>query len=219
MSFSKIDHITITSPSLDTGAEFVRQTLGVEPQSGGEHPAMGTHNLLLRLGDSQYLEVISPNPEAEAPQRPRWFNLDCLEPGASPMLSTWVVCPADIHAMASASSESLGTIEPMSRGALNWLITLPDDGSIPLDGVAPALIEWHTDIHPASRLENHGLCLNKIEIFHHEPARVIRLLASLNIDGPISVSTLSSNSFPHLIAYIDTPRGMRKLSVSDSNRL
>lgn len=72
----RIDHITITAPSLAAGAEFVSQTLGVLPQVGGEHPRMGTHNLLLRLGDALFLEVISPNPLVPAPARPRWFALD-----------------------------------------------------------------------------------------------------------------------------------------------
>jgi hypothetical protein len=58
MPYCYIDHIVITAPDLEVGAEFVRQTLGVIPQSGGAHPRMGTHNLLLRLGDSLYLEVI-----------------------------------------------------------------------------------------------------------------------------------------------------------------
>ena len=32
----------------------------------------------------------------------------------------------------------------MSCGSLNWLLTIPADGSLPIDGVAPTLIEWHT---------------------------------------------------------------------------
>jgi len=57
---SFIDHIAITAPTLEAGAKFVKNVLGVNPQKGGEHLRMGTHNLLLRLGDTTYLEVISP---------------------------------------------------------------------------------------------------------------------------------------------------------------
>jgi hypothetical protein len=209
-----IDHIAVTSPSLESGAEFIRQRLGVEPQMGGEHPRMGTHNLLLRLGDSLYLEVISPNPKAPAPERPRWFGLDSLRPESLPSLSTWVVRTTDIHATASACSEPLGDIELMNRGALSWLITIPADGSIPLDGVAPALIEWHTDNHPASKLRDLGLSLARLEIYHQEPVRVSRLLSSIGFSGPVSLFPLSSGTVPHLAAHIHTPQGLRELSGS-----
>ncbi len=214
MSHCHIDHITVTAPSLDVGAAFIRQTLGIEPQIGGEHPRMGTHNLLVRLGDALFLEVISPNPKAPPPGRPRWFGLDSLRPDALPALSTWVARTTNIHAMAAACSEQLGNIEAMSRGALNWLITIPANGSVPVDGIAPALIEWHTDIHPASTLRDVGLSLVKLEIFHSEPTRVSRLLSSIGISAPLSVSPLSSGIAPYLVAHIDTPQGLRQLSAA-----
>lgn len=206
-----IDHITVTAPTLETGAEFVRQALGVAPQRGGEHPRMGTHNLLLRLGDSLFLEVISVNPDAPSPARPRWFALDTLLPDSPPVLSTWVARTPDIHATASACSEAIGNIEPMSRGTLNWQITIPGDGSLPVNGIAPALIEWHTEVHPASTLQDHGLSLAHLELFHPEPERITRLLQSIGLDGPISVSPASSSRTARMVAHINTPRGLRSL--------
>lgn len=211
MPHCHIDHITVTSPSLGAGAEFIWQTLGVKPQAGGEHPRMGTHNMLLRLGDALFLEVISVNPKVPAPERPRWFGLDSLRSDAMPALSTWVARTNDIHATASTCSERLGKVESMSRGALNWLITIPADGSVPLDGVAPALIEWHTDSHPAAKLQDLGLSLVKLELFHSDPARVSRLLSSLDLNGLLSVSPLSNGAAPHLVAHINTPQGLREL--------
>ncbi|MDQ5946917.1 MAG: hypothetical protein QG619_2348, partial [Pseudomonadota bacterium] len=137
---TQIDHLAVTAPSLAAGSAFVQEVLGVAPQAGGEHPRMGTHNLLLRLGDSLFLEVIAANPQVPAPDRPRWFGLDHVAPDTLPVLSTWVVRSTDIHASTAAATEPLGIVEPMSRGALDWLITFPADGSSPLDGVAPALI-------------------------------------------------------------------------------
>ena len=214
MSRSFLDHITVTACSLEAGAAFVAETLGVSPQVGGEHPRMGTHNCLLRLGDSQFLEVIAPNPAVPPPSRPRWFGLDRLDAQAQPSLSTWVVRTSSIHGTAAAASEPLGPIEPMSRGALNWFITIPADGSVPLDGVAPALIEWQTDVHPASRLEDHGLSLAKLEIFHPEPDRVSRLLSSLELDAPVVVRSTEPAVSAHLVAYIHTRQGLRALSAS-----
>ncbi len=165
---------------------------------------MATHNLLLRLGDTMFLEVIAPNRAVPSPSRPRWFALDSLTSHSSPSLSTWVVRTPDIRAAVTASSEPLGNIEPMSRGALDWLITIPADGSVPLDGVAPALIEWHTDVHPATKLEDSGLALTKLEIIHPTPNRVSRLLSSLDLDAPVSVLPAVPGASARGCAHQDT---------------
>ncbi len=213
MSRCVIDHIVVTAHSLEGGAALVREALGVSPQVGGEHPRMGTHNLLVRLGDTLFLEVIAPNPAAPAPSRPRWFALDTLHPNAAPSLAAWVARTSDIHAVASASPEALGNIEPMTRGTLSWLITITPDGSLPFGGIAPALIEWQTDEHPAAKLQDQGLSLAGLELFHPEPKRISRLLLSLGIDAPLTVLPISSGSRPRLVAHINTPLGVRLLSA------
>jgi len=109
----------------------------------------------------------------------------------------------------------------MSRGALDWLITISADGSVPLDGVAPALIEWHTDVHPATKLEDSGLALTKLEIIHPTPNRVSRLLSSLDLDAPVSVLPAVPGvvlpavpgASARLVAHIKTPQGLRILSA------
>ncbi len=212
-----IDHITVTAPSLAAGAAYVQDVLGIAPQPGGEHPRMGTHNLLLRLGDALFLEVIAPNPAVPPPGRPRWFALDKLAPQSAPSLATWVVRTTDIHASLAAASETLGMVEPMSRGALSWLITIPADGSLPLGGVAPALIEWHADIHLAARLPDNGLSLSRLELVHPEPERISRLLASLALGAPVSVTAAAAGSATQLIAHINTPLGLRLLSAPSAH--
>lgn len=156
----RIDHITITSPTLDAGGEWVFASLGVRPLKGGEHPRMGTHNLLLRLGDAMFLEVIAVNPVAQRPPRPRWFGLDALPATAEPQLACWVARTDDIERAVSSASEALGLVEPMSRGDLAWRISIPEDGSLPLGGAAPALIQWHAGPrlhhHPALNMPDPG---------------------------------------------------------------
>ncbi len=208
-----LDHLVIAAPTLEAGAEYVRQTLGVRPQTGGAHPRMGTHNLLLRLGESIYLEVIARNPDAPDPKRPRWFALDRLQPGSPPRLAAWVARTENIHASAAASAEPLGNIEAMSRGSLNWLITLPGDGGPPLDGIAPALIEWHTERHPAANLQDMRLSLIRLDAFHPEPQRITALLRTVGFQGPVSVLPPPEGTAPHLVAHIDTPQGPRELSA------
>lgn len=211
MQPSHLDHITVTAANLDEGAAWVTQALGVTPQPGGEHPRMGTHNLLMRLSDSTFLEIIAINPAAPAPSRPRWFDLDRRAPDAPPTLSTWVVRCEDIQASAAASPLPLGVIEPMSRGALNWHITIPSDGMVPLDGVAPALIAWQTPVHPAQHMPELGLRLLAWEIHHPEPAKVQALLAALHLQTPVTVQATPPGATAHLRARLLTPNGERVL--------
>jgi Glyoxalase-like domain len=206
---SRIDHLVITAPDLRAGAEWVRRVLGAAMQTGGEHVRLGTHNLLLRLGESLFLEVIAVNPQAPRPGRPRWFGLDELPPGAPPRLATWVARTNDIRATAAASSEQLGTIEPMTRGRLSWLITIPADGTLVLGGVAPALIEWQAEPHPAAGLPDAGCSLVRLELLHPEPARVSALLRSLSLEEPIPV--VAPGTGPSVVAHVRTPAGVKVL--------
>jgi len=206
-----IDHLVVTASTLETGAEHVRRALGVGLERGGEHGRMGTHNLLLRLGPSTYLEVIAPDPGAPAPRRPRWFALD--DPGAValPRLAAWVAGTADIDGAIAVLPEPLGPIESMSRGDLRWRITIPADGGLPLGGAAPALIEWAVPFHPASRMEEKGCTLLALEVFHPEPGRVGALLRQLGIHTDVAVGPLPPGASPLLIARISTPGGIRTI--------
>lgn len=115
--------------------------------------------------------------------------------------------------------EPLGNIESMSRGALNWLITFPADGALPLNGIAPALIEWQAVVHPAAGLQNLGLSLVKLELFHPEPERISRLLRSLGLEGQVSIAPAPEKHAPWLVAHIETPQGIRLLSVAEPSSL
>ncbi|WP_374088983.1 VOC family protein [Methylomicrobium lacus] len=211
---SHIDHIVITAPSLEVGVEYVRQTLGVIPQVGGEHPRMGTHNSVLKLGEKRYLEVIAINPNALQPDRPRWFRLDDPDASEPIRLATWIAHTNDIHAAATASPIPLGEVESMSRGQMNWLITLPADGSLPLQGIAPTLIQWPPGVHPAATLPESGCTLVRLEGFHPEAEKVVRMLEFIGFEGAFRVSPLPLDQKPYLVAHIQTPKGVRQLSAS-----
>lgn len=208
-----IDHLVIVAPSLEAGSEHVRAALGVMPQRGGEHATMGTYNALVRLGDALYLEVIAVNPGAPPPDRPRWFELD--RPGAgdaaTTRLATWVARTADIHAASSASPIPLGRIESMARGPLRWLVTVPDDGSLPAQGIAPTLIQWLNEPHPASRLADSGCALVRLEGFHSEEERIGTMLRAIRFAGVFTVSPIAPDETPYLVAHIQTPNGVRRL--------
>ncbi len=210
---SRLDHLTITAPSLESGVDYVRQTLGVDPQVGGEHPRMGTHNYFLKLGELVYLEIISVNPASPRPNRPRWYQLDQPDPNRPIRLATWIVSTEDIRAAAQASPVPLGDVEPMSRGEFSWLITIPKDGSLPLQGIAPTLIQWPRGTHPAATLDDRGCLLTRLEGFHPRAESVSAVVRSIGFEGDFSVSALAPDETPYLIAHIQTPTGMRQLSA------
>lgn len=207
---SHIDHIVIVAPTLEVGARYVNERLGVTMQAGGRHPRMATHNLLLQLGPSTYLEVIAPEPASPAPTRPRWFAIDSLAATAPARLTTWVARTEDIQSARLAYGTECGEIEPMHRGTLNWQITIPEDGSLPLDGTAPSLIEW-ADSSPAVGLDDQGCALVSLELSHPQPARLWAILAAIGLNGPVIVNRTPPGERPSLSARILTPGGLRTL--------
>jgi hypothetical protein len=102
----------------------------------------------------------------------------------------------------------------MSRGKLNWLITIPKDGSLPLQGLVPALIQWPTGIHPANTMRDSGCFLTRLEGFHPQAAKVSSVLESIGFQGEFSVSALPPGEPPYLVAHIQTPAGPRQLRAS-----
>lgn len=211
MQSCRIDHITITAPTLEAGSGLVLECLGLRPQPGGEHSRMGTHNQLLRLGESMFLEVIAVNPDAPRPMRPRWFELDALSATSRPRLACWVARTHDIHAALNASPAPLGVAETMSRGALEWLISIPPEGHLPFGGAAPALIQWHTHAHPALGLEDKGCRLAALELLHPQAPALRAVLDGLQVAEPGVELSVHEAASPGLVAHIDTPGGLRRI--------
>jgi catechol 2,3-dioxygenase-like lactoylglutathione lyase family enzyme len=202
---SRIDHLVLACADLAQGARFVRERLGVEVQPGGKHPLMGTHNALLALGPRRYLELIAIDREGQA-QRPRWFGLDTAAVrerlARGPVLLTWVAACADIAA-AAAVNPGCGEVIAASRGAFSWRITVPADGGLNMDGVAPTLIQWDGDAHPADGLADCGCRLREVRLTHPAAAQLEARLAALAVAGPIRIDAGSAA----LATTIDSPRG------------
>ena len=123
----------------------------------------------------------------------------------------WIARTEDIRATAAAASHSLGTIESMTRGLLGWLITIPADGSLPLEGIAPMLIQWRQRPHPASQLPDKGCSLVRLEAFHPFPDMIQTLLRSIGFQDEFVVSMPQPGQGPHLVAHVQTPSGLRRL--------
>jgi len=194
-----LDHLAVSASTLAEGRAAVETALGLPLQEGGRHPAFGTHNLLLSLGPGEYLEVIAIDPDAPAPERPRWFRLD--EFSGPPRLTNWVCRMADLDAAPPAAGAPMA----LERADLRWRMAVPADGRLPYDDCHPALIEWR-GAHPAPRLNDLGCRLGALVVRHPDAAA---LAASLAFDdGRVSFET----GAPGLAARIDTREGPRWLS-------
>ncbi|WP_407529287.1 VOC family protein [Methylobacterium oryzisoli] len=207
-----LDHVAIAAHSLDAGVAWAEKALGVAFGPGGQHREMGTHNRLLRLGPDLFLEVIAIDPEAPPPGRPRWFALD--DPGTAARLVvprpwTWVVrAEGDAEVARAALPLAIGPFVRVSRGALAWRLTVPEDGGMALDGLFPALIAWPEGPHPASRMADAGCGLRRLTVVHPQAERIRASIAALlDADRRVVVET----GAPHLAIEIDTPHGPRRL--------
>lgn len=224
----ELDHLIIAARTLEDGARHVAVALGVEPVAGGAHARMGTHNSLVGLFGTVYLEIIAVDPNAERSGEPtnghppRWFALDDaamqarLEAG--PFLAHWAVRvarPKDLGRWQTQYPSRIPRVIPMSRGDLTWRLTVPEDGTFPSwqgagDGVLPTLIQWDTAMHPAARLPATGLALRALEARHPRPAPIREHLAWLGVSHLIGLDDVPAEA-PALAAEIETPAGVRVL--------
>ena len=151
-----LDHIVISAESLLVGQEFIEDKLGVKADPGGEHTVFGTHNKLISFGDT-YLEIIAVAPELVPERVPRWFNLDNFT--GEPRITNWVCSTSFSKFVPNDLMHGMGEIINLSRGSLTWNLTVPDDGQLPYEGFAPALIDWGGSVHPTQTLKDNGLSL------------------------------------------------------------
>ena len=200
-----LDHFAISASSLSLGQDYVETELGVSLAPGGSHALFGTHNMLLRLGDV-YLEVIAPDPDAAPPSRPRWFGLD--EFHGRPRITNWI-CRTD------RPSRCLGRMLPgtgemleVSRDDLTWEITVSPQGTLPLSGFAPAIINWRGAPSAAERLPDTGCRLKKLIIKTPHAITLRSTLSLLFSDRRVEIKGAEVASYQ---AIIETPSGERTL--------
>lgn len=205
------DHLVLAAHDLDAGAAWLEERLGVTLAPGGRHARMGTHNRLLGLGDSFYLELIAIDPQAVAPGRRRWFALDRSPASERPRLIHWVARSDDIARDEAGCTEALGEILPMERGDYRWRISVPADGHLPGDGLVPTLIQWDVPFHPAGRLPESGCRLMKLEGFHPQPERIRAALDALRLASRLDIHPCAADGAVQLIAYLRTKRGLVEL--------
>lgn len=187
-----IDHLTIVAPTLREGVDHVRDCLGLDMPFGGRHAEMGTVNHLLRLGDDVFLEVIAIDPEAARPAHPRWFGLDDVERvrrdwDSGRRLRTWVARTSGLDPFLDRMAPLLGRSRRVSRGDRVWSFGVRDDGALPLDGLAPCLIDWGERGSPAPAMPEAGARLLSFVVEHPDPAEVERLYHDLSLSRLVEI--------------------------------
>jgi hypothetical protein len=198
-----LDHLAVSAASIAEGAAHVEAALGVAPGPGGAHDYMSTHNRLLGLGPSEYLEVIAINPAAPPVAHPRWFRLDAFS--GPPRLTNWICRVEDLDRALAAAPAGAGRPVALARGDFRWRMGVPGDGRLPFDDCFPALIEWQGGLRPPDRLADPGCRLVRLEIAH---PRAADLRAALPLrDHRISIV----RGDRAIRATFDTPLGLRHL--------
>jgi len=188
---TRFDHVVIGAAHLGDSATTVEARLGADLTGGGKHPLMATHNRLMRLADG-YLEVIAIDPDAPAPDRVRWYELDNPETAGrladGPRALCWVAAVDDIEQAAAGCGYQCGRIIEVTRGDLRWRLTVPDDGSLAAGGILPALIEWPPGVNPVATLPDSGLALASLKATHPDPAMIMDCLHRLGLGHLMEIS-------------------------------
>jgi hypothetical protein len=212
-----LDHLVYATPDVVATSAWIAEQLGVTPEVGGRHVGRGTHNTLLSLGGSSYLEIIGPDSDAPPPDGPRPFGVDDI---TRPTLVTWAASVA-AHTLASVIDEArLGGYDPgdsiaMQRNTpsgqlLSWALTVsPASPNGDLVRVVPFLIDWldtPSAAHPSSTSPP-GCIVDHLAIGHPQPEKVRSMLSALGIE-----QTVEHSSFPFLRADISGPSGTVRLS-------
>lgn len=213
-----LDHLVVMADTLEAGVAWCQATLGVAAGPGGRHPLFGTHNRVLSLATPAfplaYLEIIAIDPEAAAPGRTRWFDLDdaALRQAVrtqGPQLIHWVARVPDLARAVDGwagqgidRGEVLAASRMTPEGLLQWQIAVRPDGQRLMAGCLPTLIQWG-DVHPAAAMPGSGLALQALTLHHPQAAELRGALAQAGVRG-VAVEQAAA---PGLHATLQTPRG------------
>lgn len=203
----ELDHLAVCSETLEEGVAYVEDTLGVKLARGGRHKTMGTHNKLLALGPGVYLEVIAIDPACRPPRRARWFNLDDFS--GRPRLGAWIVRASDFARAQTKALPGTGAPLALSRGNYQWDLLVPEDGTLPFDGVGPTVINWRCATHPADSLPDAGVSFRSLHVTH---PRVSDMVANFSCLFSLPGVHYETGATAGLSLEVETPHGLRHLT-------
>lgn len=210
----KVDHLTVIAPTLFEGVLHVQNCLDLEVPFGTRHEYMGTHNHRLQLGNSVYLEIVAFDPEGTAPSRPRWFGLDNQEKVRSDWnegrrLRGWVANTQSMDFVVSTHGAIFGDKIPLPTMNPTFDFTIPNDGSLPLDGAAPSIIDHRGDSSYVASIPDLGARLRLLTLEHPNSIAIKTLYRELSIMHPLVIVQAPKVRYR---ALIETPTGLKELT-------
>src|SRR5882724_3601434 len=210
----KLDHVTVIAPSLAEGVLHVRNCLDLDVPFGQRHAYMGTYNHLLQLGDTVYLEIVARDPEADAPDRPRWFGLDDQNKvrcdwDEGRRLRGWVARTDTIDAIIAGRGDIFGEKVPLPTVNSSFDFAILNDGSLPLDGAAPSIIDRRGKPRSMATIVDLGARLRSFTLEHPDPAAVEARYRAMAVDRPPAVKRGRRLRYR---AQIETPTGLKELT-------
>ena len=214
---TELDHLVVVANTLDEGVVWCERTLGITPGPGGQHALMGTHNRLFSIASAEfplaYFEIIAIDPDAPAPARQRWFDMDdaALQQRVrrdGPQLVHWVArvddAPAAVATLKARGydrGEVLAASRPTPQGLLQWQITVRPDGQRLCEGLLPTLIQWGK-VHPAASMPASAVTLVSWALQHPQAETLTPALQAIGLG-------IAVHSGPaQLRARLQTPRGL-----------
>jgi Glyoxalase-like domain len=132
----------------------------------------------------------------------------CQRLARSPRLLTWVARVADIRTALTDVPGAAGEPVQVSRGTLSWQISIPPDGSLPLGGAFPTLIQWPDRTLRGLSMPDLGCRLERLSIKHPHGASLAELLKPFFADDRV---VILNGAEVELRAAILTPLGPREL--------
>ena len=210
----KLDHLTVIAPTLTEGVAHVRTCLDLDVPFGQRHAYMGTYNHLLQLGGAVYLEIVALDPEADRPGRRRWFGLDDqrkvrVDWDEGRRLRGWVARTDAIDAVIAGREGIFGAKISLPAVNSTFDFAIPEDGSLPLDGVAPSIIDRRGKPRSMATIADPGARLRSFTLEHPDPGAVSALYRELAIDRP---PVIVQGTTPRYRAQIETPTGLKELA-------
>jgi len=213
-SMLKLDHITVIAPTLAEGVAHVRACLDLDVPFGTRHGYMGTHNHRLQLGNNVYLEIVALDPDGITPGRARWFGLDNQDKIRSDWeegrrLRGWVAATKSVDSVVAAHGAIFGEKVLLPTTEPTFAFAIPADGSLPLDGAAPSIIDHQGDPTSMAEIPDLGARLVSMRMEHPDPAFVEALYRELSIDRPPAIIQGADVCYR---AQIGTPTGLKELT-------
>ena len=152
-----LDHVVLICADLSRTSAWIGEQTGVAPTYGGRHSTGDTHNALLGLGATCYLEILAPTGPA-APGEHEWARL--ARAASEPRVLTYCVRAVQPLPQLARAITARGWREPQiidgarirpDGSTLHWRVLMC--AANPFGFAFPFFIDWLGEAHPAESLQ------------------------------------------------------------------